>query len=169
VPPPDGEDDSRGKAETAKAEPVKAEPVKAEPAKAEPAKAEPAGAAKPARTAAEPPKPAETTTKPVETPPQPPQQVVSQDAAGSRVSLTAGSDDCWIQVREMDGQLLVSRLLRKGDSYAVPNRPGLVLMVGNAGALDVTVDGRKAPSLGASGLVRRDIRLDPERLQAGGN
>jgi cytoskeleton protein RodZ len=161
VPPPDGEDDSRGKAEPAKAEPVKAEPVKAEPAKAEPA-----GAAKPARTAAEPPKPAEA-AKPVES--SPPPQVVSQDAAGSRVSLTAGSDDCWIQVREMDGQLLVSRLLRKGDSYAVPNRPGLMLMVGNAGALDVTVDGRKTPSLGASGLVRRDIRLDPERLQAGGN
>ena len=159
-------------AETAKpAEPPKpAETVKpAEPPKpAETAK--PAEPPKPAETAkpAEPPKPAETAKpaeppKPVETakPAEPPKPA---EGGESRIHLTAANDDCWVQIREMDGQLLLSRLLRKGDGFAVPNRPGLTLMVGNAGALDVVVDGRKTPSLGAPGQVRRDIRLDPDRL-----
>lgn len=132
-------------AEPTKVEPVKVEPVKVEPAKPEPPKAEPAKV-EPAKTEA---------AKP------------SGEQGDSRVMLTAAGDDCWIQVREMDGQLLMSRLLRKGDSYAVPNRPGLTLMVGNAGALDVAVDGKKAPSLGAAGQVRRDIRLDPDKLSGG--
>lgn len=91
-------------------------------------------------------------------------KVIGQEHTDSRVQLKAATDDCWVQVREMDGQLLLSRLLRKGDSYIVPNRPGLTLMVGNAGALEVLVDGKAAPSLGSSGQVRRDIKLDPEKL-----
>ncbi|MDO8605274.1 MAG: DUF4115 domain-containing protein [Phaeospirillum sp.] len=95
-------------------------------------------------------------------------KVYGAEFADSRVVLKATGDDCWVQVREMDGSLLVSRLLRRGDSYRVPNRPGLNLMVGNAGSLEVSVDGRKAASLGAVGQVRRDIRLDPDRLMSGG-
>jgi len=142
VVPPAEEDDSK----TAKPEPVKAEPAKTEPTKVEPAKTE-AAKVEPPKTEA--PKPA------------------AGENTDSRVQLTAAGDDCWIQVREMDGQLVMSKLLRKGDSYAVPNRAGLTLMVGNAGALDVLVDGKKAPALGAAGQVRRDIRLDPDKLVGG--
>ena len=176
VPPPEDED-SRA------IEPVKPAEVSrlTEPHKpvetvkpAEPHKpaetAKPAEPPKPAETVkpAEPPKPAETVKpaeppKPAETakPAEPPKPA---EGGESRIHLTAANDDCWVQIREMDGQLLLSRLLRKGDGFAVPNRPGLTLMVGNAGALDVVVDGRKTPSLGAPGQVRRDIRLDPDRL-----
>lgn len=94
-------------------------------------------------------------------------KVIGQEHSDSRVQLKAVNDDCWVQVRELDGQLLLSRLLRRGDSYMVPNRPGLTLMVGNAGALEVTVDGKKAAPLGNSGQVRRDIKLDPDKLTAG--
>jgi cytoskeleton protein RodZ len=149
------------KAEPAKPEPVKPEPVKAEPPKPEPPKPEP--------VKVETPKPVEPAkVEPVKVePPKPEAAKPSVDHGDSRVVLTAAGDDCWIQVREMDGQLLMSRLLRKGDTYAVPNRPGLTLMVGNAGALDVAVDGKKAPALGAAGQVRRDIRLDPDKLSGG--
>ncbi|WP_346344057.1 helix-turn-helix domain-containing protein [Magnetospirillum sulfuroxidans] len=149
--------------ETVKApEPTKVEPTKVEPAKVEPIKAEPA---KPSETAKAP-EVAKVEAAKVETPKVEPAKP-SADMGDSRVQLLAAADDCWIQVREMDGQLLMSRLLRKGDSYTVPNRPGLTLMVGNAGALDVTVDGKKAPSLGNPGQVRRDIRLDPDKLVGG--
>lgn len=136
------------KAEPAKTEPAKVEPTKVEPAKADPVKVELA------------PLPATT--------PVPEGKVVGQDHADARVQLKAIADDCWVQVREMDGQLLLSRLLRRGDSYMVPNRPGLTLMVGNAGALDIMVDGKKAPALGNAGQVRRDIKLDPDKLLGGG-
>jgi len=148
-------------AETAKA-PEPAKP--AETAKA-PEPAKPAETAK----APEPAKPAEIakapeTAKPAEIAKAP------ETAAGgdSRVALKAASDDCWVQVREMDGQLLLSKLLRKGDVFQVPNRPGLTLTLGNAGALEISVDGQAVPALGQPGQVRRDINLDPAKLLVGG-
>lgn len=89
---------------------------------------------------------------------------VVDGAADARVVLKALTDDCWIQVRESDGQLVISRLLRRGDMYRVPDRPGLTLTVGNAGALEVTVDGQVVRALGTSKQVRRDVSLDPAKL-----
>ena len=55
-------------------------------------------------------------------------------------------------------------MLSEGESYRVPNRPGLRLLTGNAGALDVFVDGKQAPSLGDFGLILRNLELDADRL-----
>jgi len=112
-----------------------------------------------------PPLPAPVELKPAE----PDGKTYGTEHADSRVVLRAVVDDCWVQVREMDGSILTSRLLRRGDVLRLPNRPGLILMAGNAGALEVTVDGRRIPPLGAIGQVRRDLRLDPDRLGAGSN
>jgi cytoskeleton protein RodZ len=74
----------------------------------------------------------------------------------------------WIQVRDdAANQLLLTRLLRPGDVYEVPDRPGLTLLTGNAGALEILVDGEAVPPLGPLGLVRRDVALDADRLRAG--
>lgn len=74
----------------------------------------------------------------------------------------------WIQVRDDTiNELLVTRLLRAGDSYAVPGRRGLKLSTGNAGALEILVDGEVVPSIGDEGTVRRNVVLDAERLKAG--
>ena len=74
----------------------------------------------------------------------------------------------WIQVRDDTvNVLLVTRLLRAGDSYAVPNRSGLKLSTGNAGALEILVDGIPVPSIGGEGTVRRNVVLDADKLKAG--
>jgi len=74
----------------------------------------------------------------------------------------------WIQVRdETAGELLVTRLLRSGDSYAVPDRSGLRLSTGNAGALEILVDGAPVPAIGGDGTVRRNVLLDADKLKAG--
>jgi cytoskeleton protein RodZ len=74
----------------------------------------------------------------------------------------------WIQVRDDTvNELLFTRMLRVGDSYAVPGRPGLKLSTGNAGALEILVDGEPVPSIGGEGTVRRNVILDAERLKAG--
>jgi hypothetical protein len=70
-------------------------------------------------------------------------------------------------VRDATNTPLLTRVLRPGDTYRVPNQAGLVMMTGNAGVLDVFVDGNAAPSLGAVGAVRRNIALDAERLRVG--
>lgn len=87
--------------------------------------------------------------------------------AGSRVLLYARLES-WIQVTDADNVPLWTRVLRAGDSYLLPDQPGLTLATGNAGGLDIFVDGKKVPSLGPVGVERRGIALDPERLKAGG-
>ena len=83
-----------------------------------------------------------------------------------KIELRAKSDS-WIQVRDGD-QLLLTRLLRRGEVYTVPNRRGLTLMTGNAGGLDVLVNGEVAPALGNEGVVARAVPLDAAKLKAGG-
>lgn len=87
-------------------------------------------------------------------------------ATGSRVTLRARLDS-WVQVSGEDDELLLTRILRTGDTYAVPNRPGLTLLTGNAGALEISVDGRVLPPIGPIGAVRRNVSLDPEDLLGG--
>jgi len=48
-----------------------------------------------------------------------------------------------------------------------PDRPGLKLLTGNAGALEILVDGETVPSIGPVGRVRRDVALDVARLRDG--
>jgi len=85
----------------------------------------------------------------------------------SRILVHAKTNS-WIQVRdEAQNKLLVTRLLRAGDSYRVPDRTGLKLSAGNAGALEITVDGKAVPPIGPLGAVRRSVALDVEQLRAG--
>ena len=84
----------------------------------------------------------------------------------ARVVITA-LDDSWVQVQGPGNELLLTRILHAGDSYRVPDRPGLVMVTGNAGGLELRVDDVPAPALGPLGVVLRNIALDPDRLLAG--
>jgi cytoskeleton protein RodZ len=75
--------------------------------------------------------------------------------------------DCWVQVRAADQSIVFSRVLRVGETYTVPQRSGLSLRTGNAGALEFAVDGKAVPSIGGIGALRRDVVLDPAELTAG--
>lgn len=75
--------------------------------------------------------------------------------------------ESWVQVRDRDNSTVFTRLLSAGDIFMVPNRNGLTLWTGNAGVLEVTVDGGIAPSLGAPGAVKKNVSLDADRLKAG--
>jgi cytoskeleton protein RodZ len=94
-------------------------------------------------------------------------RVLGNENGDSRIVVRAKINS-WIQIRDdVANQLLVTRLLRAGDSYHVPNRSGLKLLTGNAGALEIMVDGVLAPPIGLVGAVRRDVALDAESLMAG--
>jgi cytoskeletal protein RodZ len=83
----------------------------------------------------------------------------------ARVVLVA-RQEAWVQVSGAN-QEVWTRVLRPGDRYLVPNDPSLTLSTGNAGGLDILVDGKKVSSLGPVGVVRRGISLDPKRLLGG--
>lgn len=94
-------------------------------------------------------------------------EAVKSGSNGGRIVVRAKANS-WIQIRDDIGnQLIVTRLLRSGDSYRVPDRPGLKLLTGNAGALEVLVDGKVVPSIGGKGAVRRSVVLDVNRLLQG--
>ena len=74
----------------------------------------------------------------------------------------------YIEVRSLEtDEVLVGRLLRTGEQYRAPDRRGLVLSVGNAGGLEITVDGIAIPRLGATGAVLRHIPIDGDLLLQG--
>jgi HlyD family secretion protein len=104
-----------------------------------------------------------TPTASAKPPPAPAGRGEEPGPAKPRVTLRA-ADDSWIQVRDGHGKSLVNRLLRAGEVYEVPDQPGLTLMAGNAGGLEVQVDGATIPRLGKPNRVVRDVALDPDRL-----
>jgi cytoskeleton protein RodZ len=82
----------------------------------------------------------------------------------SHIILRATADS-WIQIRDSDHSVLFTGLLKAGDSYQVPDQPGLSMRAGNAGGLAVVIDGKPAPPLGPPGAVR-NVALDPQSLIA---
>ena len=88
--------------------------------------------------------------------PSPPGEVVIRATA-----------DSWIQIRDARQSVVLTRVLKAGESCRAPARPGLSMRTGNAGGLEITVDGVPAPPLGRKGMVRRNVTLDGHALLAG--
>ena len=108
-------------------------------------------------------------TPPPTVPAAPPAPGTTQEAAvppdpdAPRVILRAKLDS-WVQIRNAEDEAILTQVLREGESYAVPNEPGLVLLTGNAGGLVIELDGKELPPLGAVGAVKRNVSLDPVAL-----
>lgn len=85
-------------------------------------------------------------------------------SAQSTQIVISATDDSWVQVRGEDTTPLLTRILRKGESYEVPVRDGLRLFTGNAGALKIIVNGTEIPSLGPFGKIARNVPLDESLL-----
>jgi cytoskeleton protein RodZ len=99
---------------------------------------------------------AQAATPPVGAPPA--------DVATARVVLQARLES-WVQIVGPDNATLFTKVLRAGEFYPVPAQAGLSLITGNAGGLDIWLDGRKLMPMGPIGVVRRSITLDPAKLR----
>jgi cytoskeletal protein RodZ len=97
--------------------------------------------------------------------PAPPAAEVVLANPGARVRLFARMDS-WVQINDKSGKTYYAAVLRAGQAIEVPNLPGLLLTAGNLGGLDVSVDGETIAPLGAVGLVKRDLPLDPAGLKS---
>ena len=80
-----------------------------------------------------------------------------------RIVLRATADS-WVELRAPGETPILSRVLKRGETYDVPVRDDLVLATGNAGGLEIAVDGKTLPQLGATGAVQRGIALNADRL-----
>jgi cytoskeleton protein RodZ len=70
----------------------------------------------------------------------------------------------WIQLRDAKGAVVVAKLLRAGESFSLPNTPGLMMTTGNAGGTFITVNGQPSAPLGQENQVVREIPLDAAPL-----
>lgn len=86
--------------------------------------------------------------------------------SGSGIRIVATADS-WLQIRAPGGATVFSRILRAGETYDLPaDAMGASMITGNAGGIEIQVDGRALPPLGAAGVVKRNIVLDRQALQA---
>ena len=96
---------------------------------------------------------------------RPPQSTSSAADSSTRIVIRAIADS-WVQIRDAGRSVLLTRLLKVGEAYTVPYRPGVSMRTGNAGGLEITVDGEPAPPLGRMGTIR-NVALEPQALIAG--
>src|SRR5262245_1273233 len=85
---------------------------------------------------------------------------------GTRIQINARLDT-WIKIVDHNGRTVLNRVLTAGERYDVPDEAGLKMITGDAGGMDILVDGAAIAPLGEPGKVRRDVELDPEKLKAG--
>ncbi|MEU9998748.1 RodZ domain-containing protein [Streptomyces sp. NPDC050848] len=106
------------------------------------------------------------TTKPAKT--TAPQPVPSAIAAVPKdkvtVKLTAIDDKSWISAKASDGKLLFDGLLLKGESKTFQDDERVDLILGNAGPIELFVNGKKIEEKFESGAVERlsYAKGDPE-------
>jgi cytoskeleton protein RodZ len=91
-----------------------------------------------------------------------PEQAAADRKGGITLNILKNS---WVEIRGKDGQSVVSRVLKAGDRYYVPDRPDLTISLGNAGGVELEVDGQKLRPLGAEGDVKRNVPLDAASLK----
>jgi len=114
--------------------------------------------------------PVPETLKKAEITEAPPLTVAPEEAAPAeetkpenRVILTI-TENAWVEIRDGAGTALISRILKPGDIYLVPDTPGLVLATGNAGGIVVSIDGKDIGPIGAPASVMRNVPLGAEDL-----
>jgi cytoskeleton protein RodZ len=74
--------------------------------------------------------------------------------------------ESWIKIRDANQTVLREGFLKAGETYDVPDRPGVLMRTGNAGGLYITVDGKPVPPIGGIGAVK-NVLLDPQALLSG--
>jgi hypothetical protein len=90
-------------------------------------------------------------------------QSLGQQTRDTRVVLRSRGQTR-ITVTARDGRILLNRDLNPGETYYVPNQPGLTMALSNAGAVDVDLDGVGMGRAGGAGQVVGRVSLDPQSL-----
>lgn len=73
-------------------------------------------------------------------------------------------EDSYVGIENAKGVAIFGKTLVAGDVFYVPNTTGLKAKFGNAGAVDIWVNGELAPKVGANKTSKKDVSLNPESL-----
>ncbi len=84
----------------------------------------------------------------------------------ARVLVRARKPDAWVRIEDAQGHVLIERTLQVGDTYAVPNAPGSILVARDASAFELIVDHTSLGLAGPPTLVLTGKPLDPAAILA---
>ena len=85
----------------------------------------------------------------------------------SRVVLQAEKES-WVKIEDARGSTVFSRVLVPGDVYYMPLNDKLKGTFGNAGGIDVWVDGQLVNKVGPANTRKNGISMSPDALKAAG-
>ncbi len=85
---------------------------------------------------------------------------------GTRLVLKAKAP-VWLRIEDTQGNVVMTQMLMKGDTYRVPDRDGLVVIARDGGLLSYVIDGQEKGILGTPGEILVGRSLDLKTL--GGN
>ena len=71
----------------------------------------------------------------------------------------------WVEIIRNDGEEVMTKLMRQGETYIVDSRDKLYLSTGNAGGLELLFHDGSIQRVGESGEILRDLPLDADRLR----
>ena len=84
----------------------------------------------------------------------------------SKEMVLKATGNSWVEIEDMEGNVLMTRLMRSGETYVVPKINGLTFNTGNAGALSLSDGDILIPKLGAVGEI---INSQPLNIKAFSN
>jgi cytoskeleton protein RodZ len=87
--------------------------------------------------------------------------------AGARLVLKAKAP-VWVRIEDAQGNVVMTRMLLKGETYAVPDRQGLVVIARDGGLLSYVIDGQEKGILGPPGEILVGRPLDIKSLDEQG-
>lgn len=85
----------------------------------------------------------------------------------SRLTLKAKAP-VWVRIEDARGNVVMTQMLMKGDTYRVPNRDGLVVIARDGGLLSYLIDGKEKGILGTPGEILVGRPLDLKSFAAKG-
>ena len=75
------------------------------------------------------------------------------------------SGNSWVEIEDLDGNSYLTRLMRSGETFVVPDKKGLTLSTGNAGVLSLTFGSIHISKLGSIGEVISSRPLNIEAFK----
>ena len=82
----------------------------------------------------------------------------------SRLTLKAKAP-VWVRIEDAQGNVVMTQMLMKGDTYRVPNREGLVVIARDGGLLSYMIDGKEKGILGTPGEILVGRSLDMKSFE----
>ncbi len=91
---------------------------------------------------------------------------VANERDRSTEMVLKATGNSWVEIEDINGNILMTRLMRSGETYVVPNKSGLTFNTGNAGALSLSYGNITIPALGNIGEIISARPLKVEAFQS---